>query len=124
MTKVSQKYTSSSFTGISLQYKIEKFAIYNIRGEYSDAQLYTTAGGGSKIVGSLPQEKRTDSHLWYDCGKHGHIYVDLPLCSSGAQVHTQSTIEPRDMTVTSLETYEIDDDTSTHLEQFSLSAAL
>ena len=60
----------------------------------------------------------------YECGKHGHIAVDLPLCISDAQVNTQSTREPRNMTVTSLETHQIYQNTIIQMKQFSLSAAL
>ena len=41
-----------SFTDIYLQYGIGICVNYHIRGDDSDAQLYTTAGGGRKIVGS------------------------------------------------------------------------
>ena len=68
--------------------------------EDSNTQLHVTTGGGGKTGGSISQGQRPDSFRCYECGKQGHIYVNFPLRSLVAQVHTQSTSETKDATVT------------------------
>ena len=68
--------------------------------EDSNTQLHVTTGGGGKTGGSGSQGQRPDSFRYHECGKQGYIYVNLPLRSSVAQVHTQSTSEPKGATVT------------------------
>ena len=88
------------FTGSALQYGGGKRVNYHMKVEDSNTQLHVTTGGGGKTGVSSSQGQRPDSFRCYECGKQGHIYVNLPIICSDAKVHTQSTSELRDATVT------------------------
>ena len=82
--------------------------------EDSNTQLHVTTGGGGKTGGSISQGQRPDSFCCYECGKQVHIYVNLPLRSSVAQVHTQFTSEHRDDIVTPRKTSQTYENTCTN----------
>ena len=95
-----------------------------MRGEDSDAQLHTTAGGGHNTVGSGSQFQHPNIRHWYECSKHVHSAINWPLFSLGTQVHTQSTREPGYSAVTPCKTSQVDENTDMQMKQFYLSAAL